>query len=230
MQDRSIDCLQVGTGKCSVLVFAGIHGNEVGTVKLAGYLAHWLEQNISQLHSSVCVIPCLNPDGYAQAQASPDYFHGGRIGRFNANNVDLNRNFPVLSFQSRSVWRHGKNYQETTEVFAGETPGSEPEVQALVSAVKECAPQLIISLHNAGADVTPSNNPVAQKYAQTFAAATGYTVFSQDKWQALKQTGTAKEWCEQQHISYIEIEGSSRWDSDWSRQGPALKKLISSVN
>ena len=114
-QGQSINFYSIGIGSRKVLFVGGTHGNEVGTVKLVHHFLTWLHGNADAAKSlTIYAIPCLNPDGYALAQRHPDYFNGGRIGRFNGRNVDLNRNYPTKNFQSSSDWNLGKSYQERT--------------------------------------------------------------------------------------------------------------------
>lgn len=67
-------------------------------------MRHWvkyLSKNIPE-DITAYIIPCLNRDGYEQAQKYPDYLVGGKIGKTNANHVDLNRNFPTSGWKTKS--------------------------------------------------------------------------------------------------------------------------------
>lgn len=219
VQDREINYYRIGSGRQAVLFVGGIHGNEVGTVKLVYQLLNYLtEQQANYPTFTFHLIPCLNPDGYALARQSPDYWNGGRIGRFNANNVDLNRNFPTASFQSESVWTHGKNYQEKTVVFCGAKGGSEPETQALLRLVKQEKISTYFAFHTAARDVMGNETPLGQELAALFSQATGYRLSLPEEWHGLEQTGTAKEWSDEQGLAYLEIEATTRWGSDWQSQ------------
>lgn len=227
VDDREIICYQIGQGPESVIFYSGIHGNEVGTVKLAHHLIEWLDTHKDQLKGlTFYVIPCLNPDGYATARQQPDYWRGGRIGRFNAHGIDLNRNFKTPSFQSHTHWSHGRNYQEVTEVFAGDRPQSEPETQALVELVQKSQPVAVVAFHSAGADVMGNAVPLSQQLTQRFSGASGYRVCDQAEWKDLAQTGTAKEWTELQNIAYLEVEAKTRWGSDWENQREGLEAVL----
>jgi predicted deacylase len=227
VQGRDISTHSVGTGKSTLLFVGGLHGNEVGGVKTAHALLRWLPQQTKWLKEfTFWVIPCLNPDGYAEAQQHPDYLHDGRIGRFNANGVDMNRNFPTASFQSHSEWTHGKAYSERTDVYAGPHGGSEPEIQTLLSFIEAQKINLLAMFHTAGADVTGSKDAPAQRLTQAYAEAAGYRYFSEEEWRALGHTGSAKEWCEQNGVTFLEIEGSTRWESDWGRHRKGIEALF----
>lgn len=227
LSGRPINCYRIGRGKIKLLFVSGIHGNEVGTVKLAHYLINLAYQNKAKLEEfSLFVIPCLNLDGYVLALKNPDYFRGGRIGRFNSNNVDLNRNFDTPSFQSESIWSFGKNYKENIRVFCGEKGNSEPEILALTNFIINNQIKVFYSFHSAGRDVMGNRNELAQKITKIYCQKTGFRYIDDDEWKRLKQTGTPKEWCELNNIAYIEIEGSNRWGSDWKREKEAIISTI----
>ena len=223
---RPILCYRMGNGARRVLFFAGIHGNETGTVKFVQRLFHALSYRMQYHHWQFLLIPCTNPDGYAEARQRPDYSHGGRIGRCNAHAVDLNRNFPTPSFVSSAIWNYGKNYRENTPVYAGDHPASEPEVQALISFILREKPDLIVAFHNAGGDVIGNPDQRSCTLAKSFANASGYRLPRDVHWNDLGQTGTAAEWCALQEIPYVEVEGRSRWASDWKRQKRGVEAMI----
>ncbi len=225
-QGRPIYAYKIGNGKLPVLLCSGMHGNEVGTVKLAHGIINWLSIEKEPFDITSYIIPCLNPDGFAQARRKPGYFSGGKIGRFNANGVDLNRNFNTSNFSSSSHWNHGKNYASTRKVFAGTKPFSEPETKGVADFVKSRDIKVWFMFHNAGSDVTPNKNKVAEKIAKKFSERSGFTLFSEKDWQKLGQTGTPKQWCEVNKIAFIEVEGSSRWASDWPLLKPALEAAL----
>jgi len=221
LEGREIIAYTLGDGPRQLILVSAIHGNEVGTIKLAHFLLNWLEKN-PQPSFTIHIIPCLNPDGYHQAQQDPDFWNDGRIGRLNARNVDLNRNFPTKSFKQDSNWTHGKDYQELTAVYCGESGGSEPEIQALTHYILDHKISTYFGLHSAGRDVMGNNQAPAQDLAHIFSESTGYRFSTPDEWTTLGQTGTTKEWCEEHEIAYLEIEASSRWGADWAQQKPGI--------
>lgn len=223
-EDRSIHCYRIGNGPKKILISAGIHGNEVGTVKMAYHLIQWFFQNNKTFPGLTCfVIPCLNPDGYTRAKAQPQYFQDGNIGRQNARNADLNRNFPTPSFQKESNWLFGEKYGERCTVSCGEYGNSEPEIQALTTCMFKNDVKVFVSLHNAGRDVMGNQNELSQRLAKIYAKEAGFRYVEETEWRLFWQTGTAKEWCDLHGIAYIEVEGSNRWGSDWKTQKPAIE-------
>jgi hypothetical protein len=227
VQNQPIKCFKIGNGQKKILYVFGIHGNEVGTVKLAYHFLIWANKNITKFKKhTLFIIPSLNPDGYKKAIQNPEYFKGGKTGRFNANNVDLNRNFSTPSFQKKSLWSFGKNYSENTEIYCGEFGNSEPEIKSLTKFIKNQKIKILFMFHNAGQDVMGNKNETSQKLTKIYSKKTGFRYISDNKWKLLKQTGTAKEWCEVNKIAYVEVEGSARWGSDWKKQKPALIATI----
>lgn len=229
VQGLPIECCKFGNGERKVLFYAAIHGNEVGTIKLAHHLINWLHETGGIEGLTVYVIPCLNKDGYKVARRHPNYFNYGRIGRFNGNNVDLNRNFPTVSHEQYNDWTHGKNYAERTEVFCGEYGGSEPEIKALTQFVMNNDIDVLIALHNAGSDVMGCGTDFANELAARFSELTGFSHIPQRHWHTLQQTGTAAEWCEEHDITHLEIEGTGRWSSDWNVQKEGLQEVLQMV-
>lgn len=218
---------KVGQGQKNILFVGGIHGNEVGTVKLMHKFLAWLDETPEAAEGyKIWVLPCLNPDGFALAKQKPDYWDDGRIGRFNGNGVDLNRNFPVKSWRAQSHWTHGYNYSQRIPVHCGSGPGSEPEIQALTDFIKKHKIQVLYVFHNKARDVMGSRDKIAQELSKHYAAQTRFKCFAEEDWKKLEQTGTAKEWCEENSVSYIEVEGSTRYGSDWKRQAGALKSQL----
>jgi len=221
---HSIKAYKFGNGAKKVLFMGGIHGNEVGTVKLMHRLINYLSQNKISEDIAVYAIPLVNNDGYQVAQSKPDYFRGGRLGRFNANNVDLNRNFPTKSFAKENIWGFGT---KKVTVFCGDFPACEPETKILVDFIKNNEIKIIYSFHSRGKEVMGNNNELSQKLVKDYVENTGYNYVSDEKWEELKQTGTIKEWCDDNEIAYVEVEASTRWGSDWENQKSAIKNAMS---
>jgi hypothetical protein len=223
-EGRNIRCYKIGTGPKKILFVAGIHGNEVGTVKLAHNLINWIYLNRENFFNlSIYIISCLNPDGAEIAKQFPDYFGRGRFGRFNANNVDLDRNFPEKNWQPQSIWPRGQDYgDEAIEVFCGESAGSEPETQGFISFVGIERIKNIISLHNMAGDVIINlENPVAVGWAKIYNQKAKFRIVKSPQ-----LSGNLSEWCKENNINHMTVEGTTRWGSDWKKQKVALEEIL----
>ena len=231
VKGEPLTCFKIGNGATKILFVSAIHGNEIGTVKLAHNIGRWFFQNKDNFKNlTLFVIPHLNPDGYKRALKSPDYKNGGQVGRFNANSVDLNRNFDTKNFTKESVWSFGKNYSKTREVFCGECGNSEPETKALTDFIKSQDIKILFILHSVGLDVMPGHDELSQKLARAYAQKANFRLVTEGEIANLKQTGTARDWCEENNISYIEVEASQRYGSDWQRQKEAIKLIFKILN
>ena len=150
---NDIKAFHFGTGANEVLFVGGVHGSDApSTAAVAQELVAYLSDNPSVVPAdvTVTVIPNLNPDGSALS---------GTAGRFNANDVDLNRNFPTSDWQSEPVL-HRATLDAPGEVALspGTSPGSEPETQALIGLIRELEPEAVVALHSPLACVDDPND------------------------------------------------------------------------
>ena len=139
-------------GECTLLVFAGIHGEEAETTfALSRALRH-----LPQLPQHCAVVLAANPDGLIRGT------------RGNLHGVDLNRNFPTSSWQSDPVaYRSTLDDERDVELSPGTRPGSEPEVAALVDLIHELRPKAAIALHAPLACIDEENrSPLGQWLAE----------------------------------------------------------------
>ncbi len=143
--------------KIRILLVGGIHGDEFSGVsisfkwlnKLANDYSSSTNSSINDYHWRV--IPILNPDGLLQ----PD----GQSKRMNANDVDLNRNFPTEDWDefAHKYWidKRGRDPRR----YPGESGGSEIETQWIVQQINEFKPHAVISIH-APYGIVDSDGPI----------------------------------------------------------------------
>ncbi len=150
---RPLVALSLGTGDACALVMAGVHGNENANPALLmrGVTELWRraldgdEQVEAVLkRCTLVVIPCVNPDGYADCIA---YVEKGRTQsvKSNRNQVNLNRNFPT------PCWGNAKDDREKD--YAGSSAGSEPETQAVAALMRERPFSAMLDIHSKGRQV-----------------------------------------------------------------------------
>jgi hypothetical protein len=139
VDDRALHAIEIGEGPTTAVI-AGIHPIEWIGVEVGFALLDRLVRE-PPANRRVVAIPIINRDGYAAVQ---DDLTGGRRKwrRANARGVDLNRNFATHFRRNRprpTGWNHG-----------GPEPGSEPEIAAVMSALRAAAPDRAVSLHSIG--------------------------------------------------------------------------------
>ena len=222
IQGKEILGYKLGQGDQKFLIVGGIHGNEVGTVKLAKKTINYFFVNKPNVQ--LFVIPSLNIDGHIKAIKNRDYVHRGKTGRFNSNKGDLNRNFSSKNWGKESVWGIGKSYSEEMKpVYCGEHPGSEPEIQGLISFIGKEQIKNLIMLHNVGSNVVcTADDDIANKWADIYEQNTNFKKIHR----VSNITGSAMDWSKENNVHYLGIEGSSRWGSDWKKQKKAIIKML----
>jgi len=120
-----------------ILFISGIHGDEYSAISMT-YL--WLQNMIKHKDKNTqnwLFYPLVNPDGLYRNPAT----------RINANNVDLNRNFPSPDWDELAIKYWKKYYKKNKRRFPGNAANSEPETQWLVKTIEEFKPDAIISIH-----------------------------------------------------------------------------------
>ncbi|XP_043923034.1 carboxypeptidase Z [Protopterus annectens] len=143
---------------------ANIHGNEVLGRELLIYLAQYLcseyrlgNERIQNLINStrIHLLPSMNPDGYEVASEEGPEQNGWTSGRQNAQNLDLNRNFPdltVLLYQMRRGKRQKSDHIPIPESYWWGKVA--PETKAVMKWMRTVPFVLSASLH--GGDLVAS--------------------------------------------------------------------------
>lgn len=161
VQGRSITAYRFGSGSTKIVYIGGMHGNEKSSVLTLQSWVDELERTATSIPASktVIVIPNLNPDGYVTSR------------RTNANNIDLNRNFPSNDWTS-NAYQPGN---VLLEGGGGQSPLSEPESQALASYVQSADPALVLTYHASGSVVIGNELAGVDNYLATYAAKSGFS-------------------------------------------------------
>ncbi len=145
MEGRPIFAERFGTsGGRRVLVIGVIHGNEDDGLAIVDELRRLDVPEGVELW----LVESMNPDGLAAQD------------RHNANDVDLNRNFP---------YRWGPIGVPGDGQYAGPAPASEPETQAMINFMQQLQPDLTIWYHQDLFVVNPSEGRegrVRARYAE----------------------------------------------------------------
>jgi protein MpaA len=145
IEGRPITADRYGTpGGRRVLVIGVIHGNEDAGVAIVDEL----RQRDAPNGVEVWLVESMNPDGQAAQE------------RQNANQVDLNRNFP-------HKW--GVIGEPGNSQYAGSGPASEPETQAMVNLITQLRPDITIWYHQDANLVIPStgrDGRIRARYAE----------------------------------------------------------------
>jgi hypothetical protein len=110
-----------------------IHGDEL----TAGVVARaWMERlNKIDPRNTWRVIPIANPDGLVAKT------------RYNANGVDLNRNFPSSDWEHQALAYWKKQSKSDKRRYPGPSAASEIETRCLMKHFDDFKPDFIISIH-----------------------------------------------------------------------------------
>jgi len=144
VRDRPIEVYRFGTGPHERLIVAGIHGgSEAITIALADQMIEHLKENprLVPVEISLYILRSLNPDGEA--------LYDKPLARYNANGVDLNRNFAA---NWKPTWSaQGCDTADTNT--AGREPASEAETKAFVKFLSTRKIEALINYHSGGKGV-----------------------------------------------------------------------------
>lgn len=140
------------SGRCKLLVFAAIHGEEPETT----YALSRALRQLAEPSEHCAVVLAANPDGLIRGT------------RANARGVDLNRNFPSRDWQPKQV-THRSTLEDASDILLspGAKSASEPETQALMALIEDLAPEAVIALHAPLACIDDANaSPLGERLAR----------------------------------------------------------------
>jgi protein MpaA len=113
-----------------IAILGSMHGDEPQGKYIIEQLLEYIKENPQIIQNNqILLIPCSNPDGLIKNK------------RGNANNVDLNRNFPTENW--------GVEFQDkNSRYYPGVSANSEPETNILIKYIEEFNPKIIINIHS----------------------------------------------------------------------------------
>lgn len=224
VQDRNIDAYTYGNGKTHIVFVGGIHGGyEWNTVVLAYKFVDYFDTNPKVIPTdlTVTIIPDANPDGVFKVTGNPGNFTIADVstdtqvlalGRFNADDVDLNRNFDC-KWQPKSTW-------QSKTVSAGTVPFSEPEAQALRDFLLKNNPSVVVFWHSQSGTIYASQCengilPETLNTMNSYAKDSGYpTVKTFD---AYATTGGADDWLASIDVPAFTVELKTHDTIEWQQ-------------
>lgn len=233
VQGRDIEAYNFGEGENKLLFVGGIHGGyEWNSVVLAYEFIDYIKENPNFIpeNISVSVIPSLNPDGVfkiigktGQFSASEGQFSRelSKPGRFNANEVDLNRNFDC-KWKPESMW-------QGNVVSAGTAPFSEPEAKALRDFVLKNKPDAAIFWHSQSNAVYASECengilPQTRGIMNAYSEASGYQAI--DSFDHYEISGDAEGWLASIGVPAITVELQTHETIEWTRNLAGVRALF----
>ena len=233
VEGNDIIAYHFGGGEKEILFIGGIHGGYSWNTALLGYeLIDWFKASDSIIPDNVkvTVIPVLNPDGLKKVTGTTDRFTASNVskisaervsGRFNANEVDLNRNFDC-EWQPTSTWQN-------KTVSGGTTAFSEPESQAIRSYVIENKLTAVVTWYSAAGGVYASNCkngvlPETLTLTNLFAKASGYPAHEQFNYYEI--TGDMVNWLASQKIPAISVLLTNHEQTEFTKNQAGVEAIL----
>lgn len=237
VEGRNIDAYVYGNGATHLMFVGGIHGGyEWNSVLLAYKFIDYLKANpnIIPKNLTIAVIPSANPDGVYRvikkegrfiAEDVPNDQKLAESGRFNAHDVDLNRNFDC-KWKPKGTWK-------SRVVSAGTGAFSEPETMAIRNFVSDFSPDSAIFWHSKAGTVYASKCeqgilPRTLEMMNIYARAAGYMAVK--SFDAYEVSGDAEAWLASINIPAITVELETHETVEWERNFAGIKAILNYYN
>jgi predicted deacylase len=217
---QAITARQFGDlGGRALLLVGGMHGGyEINTVALMDALTAHFEAASAEIPAGVglLIVRAANPDGLA-------YPNEAR-GRFNANGVDLNRNW-ACDWTPRAFWR-------AQPVSAGAAPLSEPETAALADFIRARSPAAVLFYHSAADGIFAGDCEIERlgrasdslALAAVLGEAADYSYGA--PFSAYPVTGTAASWVDGLGIPSADVELLTHTDPEFERNLRGVRAVL----
>lgn len=233
VEGRDITAFHFGKGADELVFVGGIHGGYSWNTALVAYeLMDYLEATPTAVPENikVTVIPVFNPDGLNKVVGTAERFTAAQVpasqaatvlGRYNANNVDLNRNF-ACDWAPISKWQN-------TDVSGGTMAFSEPEALAFKNYIESKNPNAVVVWYSAAGGVFASEchgGVLAETRTLTnlFAGASGYKPY--ETFNFYEITGDMVNWLASKKIPAISVLLTDHKNTEWSQNKAGIEAII----
>lgn len=213
VEGRALWAWQFGQGDQRLVLVGGIHGGyEANSTLLAEMLVDYYRDHPDDVIPGVqlIIIPAANPDGLTRGSDLD--------ARFNANRVDLNRNWGC-------AWEPTA-FLRDIEVSPGPRPFSEPETQALRAFFLAHKPAAVVFYHSAVGAVymgACGDHPAADWMGDLLEKATGYPY--QASFDYYEVSGDATDWLAERGIPAATVELYTRDSPEYERNLRGVQAL-----
>lgn len=228
-----IEGWHLGYGERQIALVGGIHGGaEWNTILLSFALIDHYAKHSDLIPNNVTltIIPVVNPDGQLAVMGKIGRFTPASLpvetshGRFNANKVDLNRNWDC-QWRSEAVWGGRR-------VSGGSAPFSEVETVLLRDYLHQLAPEVAVFYHSVADGVYTGQcgeqqHPHTLRYSASYARAANYklnTTFA-----AYTVTGDATDYLNKVGIAAFTVELTADDDIEWMQNLAGVQLLLNRV-
>jgi len=205
VEGRTLTAHKIGSGSQVIMLVGGIHGGfEANTITLVEqFILHFNNNPLDVLPNiTLILVPSANPDGATYGRSLR--------GRFNANGVDLNRNWDC-DWSAEAFFRDAP-------VFAGNSAFSEPESVALAALINDLRPAVVLFYHSAADGIYAGDcagGGVSAPMAEILGNATGYSYGVE--FTDYVVNGTASSWVDSLGIASADVELASADLTEFSR-------------
>jgi len=236
VEGRDVTAYHFGTGDKEVLFVGGLHGGYTPNTSLLAFeLVDYLESNPSAVPDDVrvTVIPVVNADGLYDITGKEGLFSKNDVtgddaqriaARFNANEVDLNRNFNCL-WEEEGTW-------QSKSVSGGSKPFSEPEAKAISTYIEGNTPTAVVVYYAAAGGVYASNckngmMPETLELTNVYADASDYS--ANEEFDFYEITGDMVNWLASKKIPAISVLLTDRENTEWSKNLKGIEAVLNHV-
>ena len=233
VEKREIKAYHYGKGDKEILFIGGIHGGYSWNTALLAYeLMAYLKANPSVVPEEVkvTIIPVLNPDGLFKVAGKIEGFTKADVstaqttlvsGRFNANEVDLNRNFDC-DWKASGTWQN-------KAVSGGAKTFSEPESQAIKTYAEANDLTAVVTWYSSAGGVFASSChndilPETLELTKAFAKASGYKAYEEFDFYAI--SGDMVNWFAKNSTPAISVLLSNHTDTEWEKNRAGVEAIL----